>query len=195
MNMARPFRKARKTNSNSSGFPTWVSSEFDPSFVDPDTAAGRVIIPLSNTIPGGPHGSGGQVPCSLVICPYGLGNDDDAFSIRIVGMRRLASPGSDGRMQWFRFPIATLGCVVSTAVGLASGQVLATERFADAITIALEGTITAATTREGNIVLYSPGSNVPAHAIVPIGGWDAIELEWDQTTGTPTMNALLSFLD
>ena len=143
MNTARPWKKARLVNSSSLDFPAWVSSELlDASqFADPAAAAGRVITRLSV------EGGGGVVPAFMQVTPYGLGADNDTFGMRLVGLRRIATPYPDGRFQFVRQLIATLNCTLSSAVGLAGGYVLETERFADTIAIAFEGSLTADSTR------------------------------------------------
>lgn len=191
MTPARPYAKARQVNSSSANFPTWVTSELaDPLsyYADAGTAAGRAIKPLA-------VGLGGVTPCRIVIVPYGLGSDNDVFSINVVGVRRIAEPIDDGRVQFLRSLVAVLSCTISASVGIAGGKVLATERFADTISITKEGTYTADVTRTGTIDLFSPANDSPGHAIVPLLGFEGYELEFDQTTGTPTMNALVSFLD
>ncbi len=188
--VARPYEKARLANSSSANFPSWVTSEFlaESQFTDPGTAAGRVVKRLSV------GGGAGTIPCAIQVMPYGLGSDNDVFSMRLVGLRRIAQPIADGRCQFVREKIAVLACTISAAVGLAGGQVINTERFADTISITFEATYTADTTRAGTIMLYSPADDTPANAIVPLVGYEAVEIEWDQTTGTPTMNALVTFL-
>lgn len=192
MNSARPFQKARSVNSSSANFPTWVSSELvleKDYFADAGTAAGRVVTRLSNL------GGNGIVPCWMKFMPYGLGNDNDAFSVKLVGVTRIMPPLSDGRIQVVRQEIAVLAATISAAVGVAGGNVLATERFADTIAITREASYTADVTRSGSIKLYSPVNDFPAYALIPLLGFEGYEIEWDQTTGTPTMNALISFLD
>lgn len=188
---ARPFKKARSVNSSSANFPSWVASEYDPSFADPATAAGRVITRVSDI------GGNGVTPGWLQIFPYGLGSNNDAFAFRVVGLRRMPNPIADGRVQFFRFPIASLTCILSSGnPGLALGNILTTEFFADTIAIVSELTATADVTRTGTMQIYNPVADTGmAFVQMPLLGVEAFEIEWDQTTGTPTMNALLSYSD
>lgn len=191
MNTTRPYKKARSVNSSSANFPTWVTTELalpNAYYADAGTAAGRVVTPIGLC-------GNGRVPAWLHFIPYGLGSDDDVFSVNVVGVRRIAEPISDGRQQFVRELIAVLACTISSSVGIASGQVINTERFADTIAITKEGTYTADVTRTGSIRLYSPANNSPASAMIPLVNFEGYELEWDQTTGTPTMNALVSLLE
>jgi hypothetical protein len=184
--IARPLSKFRSVNSSSSGFAAPVC-EFDLSVSDAATAAGRALQRLS----GGP---GGKVPCAIELWPYGLGSDNDVFSMRLLGWKRLFPLGSTGRQFWVPSLIATLSCTLSAFVGLASGPVIETERFCDTISISFEGTKTADVTRTGSVLLYSPANDTPGRAVVKVEGFEAIELQFDQTTGTPTMNSLFSLL-
>lgn len=189
-NPSRAWKKVRSVNSNSANFPTWVTSELaleSDLYVDAGTAAGRVVNRLAV------NGGSGLVPYYMHLMPYGLGSDNDVFSVRIVGVRRIGEHLADGRSQFMREILAVLSCTISGAVGVAGGQVLNTERFADAIAITNEGTYTANTTRAGTITLYNMTADTPAHVVLPLLNHEALEFEWDQTTNTPTMNALYSF--
>lgn len=190
----RNWKKARAVNSSSSNFPTWVSAEIDPSFTDPGTAGGRVLERLTGMT------GAGSVPWGMHLLPYGLGNDNDVFDIKVIGYRRILPAMSDGRFLFIRQQLVHITATISGAVGLAASggvnpPVLSTERFADTIAIVKEWSFTAATTREGVPPVYSPANDSPAGIVVPLLGCEGYELEWDQTTGTPTMNALIAFLD
>lgn len=186
--IARPLRKARSVNSSSANFPTFVGTELDPAYTDAATAAGRSLIQLG-------VGLGGYVPRNIELFPYGIGADNDTFDLRVMGYRRIFPQLADERYQYLRFILAKLSCTLSAAVGLAGGSVLATERFADTIAIGTEGTFTADVTRSGSFRLYSPANDTPAHVVLPTLGCDAIELEFDQTLNTPTMNCLYALHD
>lgn len=180
--------RARLTNSSSSAFPTLsaaVEILNDSSFVDPNTAAGRVIKKLS-TVPGG------AVPDSLEITPFGTGAANDTFSIRVIGYRRISKPLADGRVAYAKSVLAVLACTLGAATGLAGSEVDASQLFVDTIAITNEGTYTADATRAGSIRLFSPANDTVARAIVPLDAVDAFELEFDQTLNSPTMNALIT---
>ena len=187
MIIARAARKFRSVNSDSSAFPSLADS-LTPPPSDQGTAAGRATIELAP--------SAGEVPNYIQLWPYGLGSDNDTFSMRIIGWRRIVPCDSNGMCQWTPHIIAEIACTISTAVGIAGGQVLNTERYADTITIVSEPTITAATTREGaSLILNSPANNTRANIILCTEGCEKLELQFDQTLGTPGMNALYTLLD
>lgn len=195
-NQCRQFKKARSANSSSANFPTWVSAEIDPSFADIGTAAGRCLEKL--IVDSG--GFGGIVNQAMVIMPYGLGSDNDVFDMKIVGYRRVQPQLTDGRTMYTRSLLGHFTCTLSAAVGLAASggvnpPILSTERFVDTIAVVKEITWTADTTREGSTAIFSPANDSPGYLVLPTLGCEGYEIEWDQTTGTPTMNALISFID
>lgn len=187
----RPLRKARIVNSDSANYPTWVPTELDPAFdVDPGTAAGRVVrnvVPLGN----------GVVPWGLHVFPYGLGASNDAFAMRLVGYKRIGKSitDADTRVQYLRLLLAIFTCTVGAGVGRAGFPLLATELPVDTITVTYEATVNADVTDMGTIQTFSPVNDTAAHILIPLWGIQGYEWEWDQTTNTPTMNALECFVD
>ena len=190
-----PLTKFRSVNSSSTGFPSRVDvlafpGDANDPIGDAGTAAGRCVLDLS--VNRGPNGTA----CKwLELWPYGLGSDDDAFSIRVIGWMRIAPVLSDGRFQWRPTILSEFAVVCCTDVGVAGGRVLNTERYVDAITIVTEPPRTADVTRIGDCRITAPGANLAAHLRMNVEGVERIELTFDQTTGTPTMNALYRFLD
>lgn len=179
MNVIRPLQKFLAVNSNDSAFAALADTLTEPS--------GDGVLDLSVM-------GGGESPCHILLYPYGLGADNDAFTMRLVGWTRIRPAIADGRFQWTPTVIAALGCIVSGDVGVAGGIVGATERYADTITVVTEGTITSDVTRGGTLTLTAPGTDVRAHVVVPIEGFEKLSLKFDQTTNTPTMNALYRLL-
>lgn len=189
---ARPFRKARAVNSSSANYPT-LAAEIDLALSDVGTAAGRCIIPLVN--PGG----NGKVPKKIEIWPYGLGANNDAFSFRLIGWRRfLPIASTEPRSLWVPGIVADCACVMGNFTGLAGFPVLNTEFFCDTITItaALQPTkLGNSTLLDGFTKAFSPANDTPARVQVYLEAFEAFELQWDQTTNTPSMNALYTFID
>lgn len=174
----RTAARALTTNSSASSFASKVYTVTEPS--------GNGIVELIRD-------GGGLVPQRVKLWPIGLGSENDAFSLRIIGWEKIGQ-GAAPATGWIPTIVAELACIVGTAVGVASSPVLNTERFADTITIVTEPTITAATTRQGTVELTSPTNDLIAHAKVWIEGFHKLEFTFDQTTGTPTMNVLFAFL-
>lgn len=179
--ISRLFRKALTTNSTSSSFPSKIPTVTEP------TNDGVIDFRRG--------GANNSVPQFMQVLPYGLGSDEDAFSLRILGWRHIGEGPPQGSPTWLWVPVilAELTCTLGTAAGIAGAQVLNTELFADTLTIVSEPTITAATTRQGTVDMMSPANNTPAWFSLALDGHEKIEFVFDQTTNTPTMNALVSF--
>lgn len=192
MTTARPFKKLRSVNASDANFPTFPALESYASLLaratDAADATSRVPILLT------PHGGNGVIPAGIDLFPYGLGSDNDVFSLRLIGWRRVLPAIADGRVIMVPSMIGEIACTISAYVGAAGFNVINTERFADTITIVKEETITADTTRAGVIETFSPANDTPAHATIWFEGYEFIEPHYDQTTGTATMNALYSLI-
>lgn len=188
VSLARPYRKALAANSNDSSFPSRV-----PTIAEP-TGDGVIDLGWQR-----PSISGGTVPQYMQVLPYGLGSDNDAFDMRVIGWRHVGStsPQEATRALWVPTVMVEVTCTISAAVGVAGSQVLNTERFADTITVKAAGwepTYTADTTRAGSVLIFSPVNDVVAWFKVLLDGYEKVEFTFDQTTNTPTMNALIAFL-
>lgn len=180
--LARPFRKAFSSNQNASSFTAKVAKFAKPS--------GSGVIELATTL-------GGMVPSKVRIIPYGLGSENDVFSLRVWGWVPVGS-GDNPNLLWVPSSLGEFSCTISASVGVAGAPVLNTERFADTISIVAtvgEATITADTTRLGTVELFSPANDTPGWIVMPTRGVTLLEFDTDQTTNTPTANALLQFLD
>lgn len=180
MRTARAFSKYTAANSTSADFTAPVDTFVPPS--------GGIDLTVS--------GGTGEVPCELVVIPYGLGNDNDTFSLRLIGWTRIRPQIADGRWQFVPNILAEFACTLSQEVGLSGGVVLNTERYCDTITIVTEATKTADVTRMGSVFVTAPGADLKAHLRMKIQGVEYITADFDQTGGTtPSMNFLYRLLD
>jgi hypothetical protein len=162
------FRRVRTTNATDTSFPSKIATLTAP------TGAGVVDVSKNSA---GPNG--------VIVIPFGIGDDDDVFAMRVIGWRPAGTGASE---LWIPVLLAELTCTMSTATGVAGGEVLATERFADTIVLV-----------DGNddisIDITSPEGNVIAHAVIDAKGFPKIEMTFDSTTGDPTsMNALVALI-
>lgn len=177
---ARPLKRALAANANSSAFTAKAAMSTGA------RPTGNLLYPLCDS-------AGELIPARLRLYAIGLGSDNDAFSFRVYGWSRIGA-GPDLAVGWLPALLGEYGCVVSTFVGVAASPVLDTERFADTFTIVSEPTITADVTRAGTTELYSPANNTPGWIEIRTHGVEMLEFDFDQTTGTPTMNLLLQQL-
>jgi len=179
--LTMPWRKALADNANTSAFTAKAATLTEPT--------GDGIVALGSS-----PGPGGLVWERVILLPYGLGDDDNVFSLRIIGWRRLGSGPSPGTL-WIPTTLVEMVCTLSTSVGVATAPILNTERFADTLALValMEPTTAADVTRAGITELFSPANNTPAHAVVNTRGCEKLEFLFDQTTGTPTGNCLIAF--
>jgi hypothetical protein len=164
------FRKARATNANSSSFPSKIPTVTEPT--------GDGIIDI-----GGPDGGIGQNAARIT--PYGLGSDNDVFSLRVIAWNRIKASGVLD--LWVPTVLVEVSCQCCGVVGIAGSAVLNTERFCDAITL-----VTGNDDVSVDIVSAGATAEVISHFVVALKGAQKIELAYDQTTGTPTTNALIA---
>lgn len=179
--ISRQYKKALLTNATTSSFPSKVNTITEP------TNDGVIDLRKGAV--------NAAVPQNMIVLPYGLGADEDAFSLRIIGWRHLGEGPGQGNPNWIWAPttLVEVACVLGTSVGVAGAQVLNTEAFADTITIVSEPTLTANTTRQGTVLVYNPANNTNAWLKLTLDGYEKVEFTFDQTTNTPTMNCLVSF--
>jgi hypothetical protein len=184
----RPLRKALAADATSTSFPAKVSSVTEP--------AGDGVI----NVAGYP---GGLVPTQLMLHPYGTGDNDATFDLRVTGWRRAISTSSSTRL-WVPIALGQFTCTLSQAVGVSGAVVSDTERFAD--TIIVHATISGAQGRTtdtdsggaastGTTVIHSPGNDLIATIYLPILAVEKVELTFDSThASTTAMNCLYCLL-
>lgn len=182
--MGQVYRKALTTNSNAASFASKV-----PTITEPTNDGVIDLAPSAQWVQ---------------ILPYGLGSENDAFDMKVIGWRRIG-PGPQGpttNWLWVPTTICVVTCTVSAAVGVAASQVLNTERFADTIVmksataqpLQTDQNATPATQYQGVMVrIYSPVDDTIGWIMVPLIGLEKLEFTFDQTTGTPTMNVLFAY--
>jgi hypothetical protein len=172
-----PFRRARSVNATGQ-FPSRIPRALKPG--DDASATGFSAIQLAPD-------AGGYCQNSVLIMPFSTGANDDTYSLRVYGWRYFG--GTDPATGlWIPCLLAELACVASsTLVGAAGKALLATEMFADAITLTV-----------GNagvgVDVVSPTGDVPAHALVTLKGFQLLELTHKVTTTPTGLNALVALL-
>lgn len=158
---SHPFFKAKATNATDTSFPSRIPTNTEP--VDD----GVVTF-------GWP---GAMTSNSCLVIPYGTGDDNDVFAMRVIGWRVI---GNNPRTRlWVPYLLAELTCTMGTAVGVAGMEVVATERFCDTLAIV---------TGNSNVTteIVSPTGNIIAHAMIDVKGSHKVEFTFDMTTGDPT---------
>ncbi len=173
---AGPFLRARGVNANDASFPSRIPTIAEPSSAIATAAGTQQAINIAD-------GNFGVGQNSALIVPYGLGANNDGFSIRMIGWRSINRDGAT--RLWVPVILAEVACLMSAAVGIAGAAVINTEAFCDTLTLV---------TGNANISVetVSPTGDVIGHIIVALKGFQKLELTFDQTTNTPTTNALVS---
>jgi len=185
------LRKAFAANVNTSSFaalpPTVVRPSGDGVYDYLGTASGFGGVP--------------RTPKFLLMFFYGLGSNNDAFDIKVTGWRHLGNLPPQGSVIWIPQTLVVLsGIVSSTAKGVAGAPVLDTEFFCDTLTIktaaVTEPVITNDAGSQAFVQRYSAADDAtPAWVKIPLQGVEIWQTQFDQTTGTPTMNALFCYED
>jgi hypothetical protein len=189
--ITRPARRVWATNANTSSFASKI-----PTITEPTNDGILNLTP--DSAPGTAYGDGISAQFAKV-WPIGLGANNDAFSLRILGWQRIGA-GAPGSILWYPTIIAEVTCIMGNVTGVAGSPVPATEFFCDTIVLVAArqalvwGTISTADANWGRIEILSPANDTPGYLIIPLYGYEKIELTFDQTTNTPTMNALVSLL-
>lgn len=115
----------------------------------------------------------GQSHNTVLVVPFGTGNDDTTFDMRITGWTKVST-------LWIPVPIIAASCTLSTAVGVASAAVTNSERFVDTITEVLA---------PDSAVFYSTTGNRLAWIMFDAMGFQKLEFSFD-LTGATIANAI-----
>lgn len=155
------YRKARDTNATDTSFATKTPTLTKPSG-------------------DGVHFFEGFGSSTVFIAPYGSGDADDRFELKVISWRSVLV---GGLKVWVpaETSLEPYLCTLSTSAGVAGGSVSDSEKFCDVI----------AARNKGDMVAFSPGDNRLAYVIIPVYYPEAIEFLFSTFSGSPTgMNAL-----
>lgn len=169
------YRIARSTDSTDASFPSRINTITEP------TQDG--VYDLSTGLP--------LVQNLALILPYGVGSDNDTFSVRVIGWRKVGTARPGGQVPagntrlWIPLVLAEYACTLSADVGVAGAIIDNTHRFADTMTL---------TTGNANVSeeLVSPGGDLKAHAVLDLKGVHKLEFTFQITSGTTAMNCLFA---
>lgn len=183
------FRRWAGTNIDATTFASKI-----PTVTKPQANSTTAVLDLAAEF-----GGGGFIPTWMKLLFILLGADEDAASFRLIGWNRIRTgQGADNDTLWIPQPFAEFTCIAGAAVGIATAPVLNTERFADTIApVALkleDQKIAAGTSLLSDCRIYTPADDTVGHVIIPIRGFELLEMTIDQTVNTPTCNILYSFL-
>ncbi len=181
MNRFRPLRRWRTANENAASFASKI-----PTVTKPINDGTLDLTAYLNT-----------VSDYIKLIPFLLGAENDVTSMRVIGWNSVLLDTLT--TLWIPVVIGEYSCTACQAVGITGAAVLNTEAFCDAIAPVAARTrdlkIAAGTSLNSNYGILSPTSELIGHIIMPIGGFEILELTSDQTTGTSTFNCLWAFCD
>lgn len=171
MTQASNFKKGRRTNATASSFASRVPQAAEPAL---DTAAGSATAQVAvDVLARG--GADGLVQNRLLLVFFGTGNEDTTFAARVLGWRRLGT--DDETDLWVPVELAEVACTLSATVGVAGTGVVATERFADTITLV-------AGNDDISMEIVSPTGDEIAHVVLDLKGFQKFEVQYDMTGAT-----------
>jgi hypothetical protein len=159
---ASHFQRLRVTSATDTSFASKVPTTTEP------TGAGVVDLTINPLV-------GRQ----LLLVFFGAGNDDTTFDARVIGWRKVGT-------LWVPCPLATLSCTLSSAVGVAGAEVVATDRFVDTVTAGFGN-------EDDKVWLFSPTSNLIARVLLDLDGFPKVEVIFD-LTGATSANCLYTML-
>lgn len=162
------FQKVRSVNCTDTSFPSKVPTNTEPTG-DAGTAGGASVIDLSQ--------GNIAVHNGVALIPYGLGDENDVFAMRIIGWKRVGTVAAT--LLWIPVTLAELTCTMGTSVGVAAMTILNTERFCDTIVLVTGND-------DVSIDIVSPADNTIAHVMMDVKGFKKLEVCFDMTTGSPT---------
>jgi len=123
-----------------------------------------------------------------------VGSANDTFDYRVYVVKHstgnLGGAVLDYEQLLFCSGTATLG----TQAGVAASGPTSAALFADTLSVTASAYCTAVVAAYGGIApsVYSPADNTQAKLFIPeLGNAWAIFVDFDQTSGTPTMNCLI----
>lgn len=179
--LSEDFRRIRATNTTDNGFPSRIPRTTEPTGIGDDVAqaTASAIVDLRN----------GSIRAQnkVLIKPFGTDANDETFSLRVIGWRKIIEAGVEATSFWDPTMLAQLACTLSsTPVGLAGRIVDETNMFADTITI---------TTGNADYVdVLSPTGDVAGHAIVMLLGYSLLEITFTTGASAASCNALIALL-
>jgi hypothetical protein len=186
----RTIRRAMAANATSTGFTAKAPTATKPS-------GNAVLTVVESEAAGGTPGNY-KHPSLIQLWPFGLGSNNDGFSMRLWGWNSFGDTSKTVPVVWVPTLLVEVAVVVGNIAGVANSPLLSTELMADTITIVsqprLTDTDSGGAASRGTVRIYSPANDLVAFLVVPLYNTALIEFDWDQTTNTPEMNTLYALL-
>lgn len=172
--------KARQANATDASFPSRIPQATEPTGVGDSVAqaTASAVIDLRG-------GSGNVVQNAIVVRPFGAGSDNNTMSVRFIGWTYLTDYTRDPNTGiWVPTLLAELACTLSAVVGVAGKAVVATDRFADTITLTYGND-------DVSIDIVSPANDLSAHAVLDLKGSQKLEICTSTGSSATSCNCLI----
>lgn len=163
------FRKGHATNSTATSFASKI-----PTITEPSGDGVHKVAP------------GSWMPNAIMAVFFGAGSENDTFSARIIGWRKIATGGGDPNTLYIPMVLAELGCTISATVGIANSPLVATDRFVDTISLITGND-------DVSIDIVSPTADEIGHVVLDIKGCNYLEFSYDMT-GATNGNCVFAYL-
>lgn len=167
-----PWRRARVNNATDNGFPSKLITATRPSGIGDNVAQATASAVIDFGIDG-PMSQNG-----MMVKPFGAGSNNNTASMRAIGWSRAVAQNNGlDTLVWDPTDLFEVQYTLSsTLVGLAGKILVATDLFADTIT--LTGTTAIANV---NVTINSPANDRPAYLLFDALGFELVEFVF--TTG------------
>jgi len=183
MTMSDRFRRVRQTNCTDNGFPSRLIQAARPSGNGNSAAqaTASAVFDLGTDMAGSAAQNG------LVLKPYGAGSNNNTFSLRVIGWRKI-DEGDPATSIWDPTVLCELAVTLSsTPIGLAGKVILATDLFADTIAVTYGNA-------NVSVEAVSPANDIAAHAVVDLKGFQLVEVTFTTGGSATNCNALIALL-
>lgn len=166
-----------RTVNQTGSFPSRVATITEPVTASTETATSQDVIEVAAL--------GTECQTARII-PIGIGADNATLSVRVLGWTRVFVIGATP--LWVPTILCEYLCTLSTAVGVDGSGVLATERFADTLTLVANRGV-----NNQDTTVFSPTNDTPGNFIVNLRGSQKIEICYSMGTAT-SGNSIVQFI-
>ncbi len=169
MSVAAAYRRVYAANATDTSFASRPDTLTEP------TGDGVVTLYDGSFNPG-------HVPSWASVLFFGTGDANDVFLAKVYGVRKAGA-------AWVYVPLLSLTVTLGTKTGVAGGEVVAAELYADTLAVADPSYGVA----DASYRLISPADNTVARLLIDTEGFEKLRIDFDASTNDPTgMNALVA---
>lgn len=177
--ISQRFKKVRGTNATDASFPSRLPQAARPSGIGNSAAQATASAVFDLTA----GGIGSYIQNSVLVMPFGAGANNNTMSVRIYGWA-LATEGKVETDIYIPVLLTEIACTLSsTVIGLAGRYVVATDLFADTLTVTYGNA-------NVSVEAVSPANDLPAHFIADLKGFELYEMTFTTGSSATNCNAL-----